>query len=129
MKILALAAACALAAVACSAEVAPPPPVAAPVAVDETANARTAAEAAFRNLRNRNFPLDRCEPAQARIAATESAAWAQSNGGPTCTVVAVKRPSGQWVVVVRSGTLATNPQARVVVAPNLQGVQKVDYAR
>jgi hypothetical protein len=44
-------------------------------------------------------------------------------------VLAVHRPSGQWVIVVRSGLVATNPQARVVVAPNLSGVQKVDYSR
>ena len=129
MKSLVLVAVAAFAVSACSAQVVAPAPVVAALPVDESANARAAAEAAFRNLRNRNFPLDACDTAATRIVGGERDAWAQSNGGSSCTVLAVHRPTGQWVIVVRSGMVASNPQARVVVAPNLSGVQKVDYAR
>jgi hypothetical protein len=129
MKSFVLTLVAALAVTACSAEVAAPVPAVAAVPVDELANARAAAEAAFRNLRKRNFALDACDSAATRIVGGEREAWAQSNGGSSCTVLAVHRPTGQWVIVVRSGIVASNPQARVVVAPNLSGVQKVDYAR
>ena len=105
-----------------------PPPAAAPV-VDEIGSARRAAEVAFHNLRKRNFPLDACDPNVVQIIGSEREAWTLANGGNSCTTLAVHRPSGQWVIVVRSGMVQTNPQARVVVAPTLAGVQKVDYAR
>ncbi|HVY44807.1 MAG TPA: hypothetical protein VHB21_02970 [Minicystis sp.] len=110
----------------CSAEVGP---VAAAPAADPLVEARRAAEVAFANLRNRNFPLDGCDPAQVRIAPTERDGWTLSNGGAACTVFAFHRASGQWAIAVRSALKASNPQARVIVAPTLAGVQRVDYAR
>jgi hypothetical protein len=129
MMRIALALASTLAFAACSAEVAAPPPAAGPPPPDLLHDARAAAEIAMRNLKTRNFPLDACDSQETRIVDGEDTARRDSNGGSSCTLLAFRQPAGQWVVVIRSGMKASNPQARVVVGKNLLGVQRVDYLR
>jgi hypothetical protein len=129
MMRLALAAVSALALAACSTEVVAPPPAVGPPPVDELHAARTAGEIAMRNLKTRKFPLDACDSQETRIVDSEDTARRESTGGSSCTLLAFHQPAGQWVVVIRSGMVASNPQARVVVGKNLLGVQRVDYLR
>ena len=129
MMRIALAVASTLALAACSAEVAAPPPAAGPPPADLLHDARAAGEIAMRNLRTRHFPLDACDSQETRIVDSEDAARRESTGGSSCTLLAFRQPAGQWVIVIQSGMVASNPQARVVVGKNLLGVQRVDYLR
>jgi hypothetical protein len=107
-------------------EAAPPPAAPPPVAVVDI---HRPAQAAIRNLMNRNFPLDSCTASIARSAANAEEATLAANGREPCTIYVVRRADNHWVVFVRSGSNPQNPQARVVVIPAGDRVQRVDYLR
>ena len=99
------------------------------VASNDAMKPRAAVDIALTSLSKRHFPLEGCTIEQLQLIDQEFKAWSQANGSNVCSIFVVHLADGRWEVVVRSGSNPQNPQGRVFLPPEANGVLRIDYAK
>lgn len=96
----------------------------------DPAAAQRAAKVALDALSKRNFDVEGCAAAEARLV-PEAEARAGVAATEQCAVLAARAADGTWLVVVRStlSSKSVGAQARVTVTANAEGLGGIEYAK
>jgi hypothetical protein len=106
------------------------PAGAAPAAAGNEGLAKKAAGVALTALAKRNFDVQGCVAAEARVV-PEAEARAGAAPSERCDILVAQRIDEAWLVVVRSTLSSKSYGARalVIISAGAEGVQKIDYAQ